>query len=133
MHRETWWWNEEVDRAVAEKRDWYRIWSNSKTEANKMVYNQMRKYAWKVVYSAKESHGSKFRVRLENEACKGNLFKAAYCHTQEKDVVENSSMKNIRGDVVTAPTISLPLHSCIGLATYWRMCKCCVTYLLTNS
>ena len=23
------------------------------------------------------------------------------------------------------------LHSCPGLATYWRMCKCCFTYLLT--
>ena len=30
-----------------------------------------------------------------------------------------------------APTISSLLHSCPGLATYWRMCKCCVTYLLT--
>ena len=47
-------WNDEVDRAVSEKRDWYRIWSKSKTEANKMVYNQMKKYAGKVVYSAKE-------------------------------------------------------------------------------
>ena len=38
VHHETWWWNDEVDRAVSEKRDWYRIWSKSKTEANKMVY-----------------------------------------------------------------------------------------------
>ena len=29
-----------------------------------------------------------------------------------------------------AYTISSLLHSCPGLATYWRMCKCCVTYLL---
>ena len=28
-----------------------------------------------------------------------------------------------------ASTISSFLHSCLGLATYWRMCKCCVTYL----
>ena len=76
VHRETWWWNEEVDRAVAEKRNWYRIWSKPKTEANKMAYNQMRKYARKVVYSAKESYGREFGVRLENEVGKGNLFKA---------------------------------------------------------
>ena len=30
-----------------------------------------------------------------------------------------------------APTISSLLHSCPGLATYWRVYKCCVTYLLT--
>ena len=48
VHHETWWWNDEVDRAVSEKRDWYRIWSKSKTEANKMVYNQMKKYAGKL-------------------------------------------------------------------------------------
>ena len=29
--------------------------------------------------------------------------------------------------------ISSLLHSCPGLATYWRMCKCCVTYLLTHA
>ena len=38
--------------------------------------NLMRKYAGKVVYSAKESYGREFGVRLENEAGKGNLFKA---------------------------------------------------------
>ena len=41
-----------------------------------MVFNQMRKYAGKIVYSAKESYGREFGVRLENEAGKGNLFKA---------------------------------------------------------
>ena len=25
-----------------------------------------------------------------------------------------------------------PFHSCPGLATYWRMCKCSATYLLTQ-
>ena len=102
VHRETWWWNEEVDRAVAEKRNWYRIWSKSKTEANKMVYNQMRKYARKVVYSDKESYEREFGVRLENEAGKGNLFKAVKrIVRQGKDVVGNSSTKNTRGELVT--------------------------------
>ena len=31
-----------------------------------------------------------------------------------------------------APTISSPFYSCPGLATYWRMCKCSATYLLTQ-
>ena len=102
MHHETWWWNDEVDRAVSEKRDWYRIWSKSKTEANKMVYNQMKKYAGKVVYSAKESYGREFGMKLENEAGKGNLFKAVKrIVRQGKDVVGNSSMKNTRGELVT--------------------------------
>ena len=59
VHKETWWWNEEVGKAVEEKREWHRIWSKSKTEANKMVYNQMKKYAGKVVSLAKESYGKK--------------------------------------------------------------------------
>ena len=32
-----------------------------------------------------------------------------------------------------APMISSLLHSCPGLATYWCMCKCCITYLLTTT
>ena len=43
-----------------------------------MVNNQTRKYARNVVYSAKKSHGREFGVRLENEAGKGNLFKAVF-------------------------------------------------------
>ena len=30
-----------MGKAVEEKREWHRIWSKSKTEANKMVYNQI--------------------------------------------------------------------------------------------
>ena len=54
------------------------------------------------MYSAKESHGREFGVRLENEAGKGNLFKVVkYIVRQGKDVVGNSSTKNIRGEFVT--------------------------------
>ena len=67
-----------------------------------MVYNQMKKYAGKVVYSAKESYGREFGMKLENEAGKGNLFKAVKrIVRQGKDVVGNSSMKNTRGELVT--------------------------------
>ena len=71
-----------------------------------VIYNlftlQMRKYAGKVVYSAMESYGKEFGVRLENEAGTGNLFKAAkHIVRQGKDVVGNSSMKNIRKELVT--------------------------------
>ena len=47
-----------------------------------MVYNQIRKYAGKVVCSAKEFYGGEFdeMPRLENETGKSNLFKAeVYC------------------------------------------------------
>ena len=71
-----------------------------------VIYNlfilQMRKYAGKVVYSAMESYGKKFGVRLENEAGTGNLFKAVKrIVRQGKDVVGNSSTKNIRKELVT--------------------------------
>ena len=54
------------------------------------------------VYSAKESYGREFGMKLENEAGKGNLFKAVKrIVRQGKDVVGNSSMKNTRGELVT--------------------------------
>ena len=91
-----------MDRTVAEKSEWYRIWSKSKTKADKMVYNQMKKYAGKVVHLAKKSYGREFGMRLENEAGKGNLFKAVKrIVRQGKDVVGNSSMKNTQGELVT--------------------------------
>ena len=55
----------------------------------------MRKYAGKVEYSAKESYGREFGVRLKNQAGTDNLFKAVRrVVRQGKDVVGNSSRKN---------------------------------------
>ena len=34
--------------------------------------------------------------------------------------------------ISSAPMISSLLHSCPGFATYWRMNKCCITYLFPN-
>jgi hypothetical protein len=35
-HRESWWWNEEVRKAVEEKRNYYKIWKESKKEEDRL-------------------------------------------------------------------------------------------------
>jgi len=54
-HRETWWWNEAVARAVKEKRRMYKIWYKSRTERDRLAYCWTRKLASKAVFEAKEA------------------------------------------------------------------------------
>lgn len=72
VHKETWWWTDEVERVVEEIREWYRIWNKSKSEANGIVYNQMKKNVGKVLAYAKEAAGKDVIVKCLIESGKGN-------------------------------------------------------------
>jgi hypothetical protein len=76
-HRETWWWNEAVARAVKEKRRMYKIWYKSRTERDRLAYCWTRKLASKAVFEAKEAEMKRFGEKLDEEDRKGNVFRVA--------------------------------------------------------
>ena len=53
-HKETWWWNEEVAKAVGDKKIKYGKWKKENTEEARMEYNKSRQKAKRVISSAKE-------------------------------------------------------------------------------
>ena len=51
--RQTWWWNEDVAKAVEEKRRLYKVWYKSKDKLHEKAYQKEKKEAKKAVYLAK--------------------------------------------------------------------------------
>src|SRR4029077_16634984 len=52
-HKETWWWNEGVSEAVDVKRKKFKAFKKSKSEADKVAYNAVKKEAKIVICRAK--------------------------------------------------------------------------------
>jgi len=44
-HSETWWWNDEVAKAIEEKRRCYKIWHKTKTASDRNKYKEARRNA----------------------------------------------------------------------------------------
>ena len=41
--KETWWWNDEIAKAVYQKRSLFKVWKKSRSEADRAAYNQVKK------------------------------------------------------------------------------------------
>jgi len=73
-HSETWWWNDEVDVLVKEKRRLFRIYRKSKRELDKRKitedkrrYDEAKRAAMKEISRAQEVERRKFGVKLDEE------------------------------------------------------------------
>ncbi|HXJ94687.1 MAG TPA: reverse transcriptase domain-containing protein [Terriglobia bacterium] len=100
-HRETWWWNEEVAKAIQEKRRLFKIWKKSKCEEDRKLYNQAKKFARAEVAKAQETARKDFVDKLDEAEHKGHIFKVAKQIVQKnRDVVGGSCVKDKNGKLV---------------------------------
>ena len=53
-HRDTWWWCDEVDKAVEEKRRQFAIWRRTREATDKEEYLKAKKIARKIIWLAQE-------------------------------------------------------------------------------
>jgi len=56
-HSETWWWNDEVAKAIKEKRRCYKIWHKTKTASDRNKYKEARRNARKVLLLHRKRQG----------------------------------------------------------------------------
>ena len=70
--RETWWWNDTVDKAVVEKRERWRAW---KAGGSRTDYNRAKKLARLAVYTALRNDDHDKYLRAERN--KDEIFKIA--------------------------------------------------------
>jgi hypothetical protein len=104
-HKETWWWNEDTEAAVAEKREKFLAWQKSQGENDKAAYKHAKKTAQRVIAKAQSDERQKFGEMLESEDGKGNLFKVAKQMVKEnKDVVGVGCVKDNDGKIVVEET-----------------------------
>ena len=101
-HRVTWWWNDDVAKAVDEKRRRFRIWKKSKTENDRASYCLAKRNACRAVYVAKSDEQRLFGETVDKAFEKGTVFRIAkQIVAKNRDVVGAGCVKEIDGKVVT--------------------------------
>ena len=91
--KETWWWNDQVESAVKEKRKLYKVW---KTGGSREAYNAAKCFARRAVYIARNAAQ---RVALEKVDPKSaDIYKLAKQLSRERQgVVGEKPVKNDDG------------------------------------
>src|SRR5580692_2836165 len=99
-HRETWWWTEDVAKAVKEKKRMFKISKKSKNESDRMEYYAARKHARKAVCDAQEVDRKRLGDKLVEEDRNGNLLRMAkQMVARNRDVVGGGCVKDSNGNV----------------------------------
>lgn len=51
--KDTWWWNEDVQKAIKEKKECYKRWHHDRSTSNMVKYKEAKKNARRVVSGAR--------------------------------------------------------------------------------
>ena len=74
-HKVTWWWNDDIEEAVKEKR---RLWKSWKDDGSKGKYLEVKRAAKRAVYHAKKAaEEERFGNVLRREDDRAEVFKIA--------------------------------------------------------
>ena len=99
-HRETWWWNQEVEEAVENKRKCFKAWQHSKMMPDKLKYTEAKMKAKTAVWTAKEAKRQEFAAELGSEEGKKNFFRVAkQMAKDQRDVTGSCCMKDEQGNI----------------------------------
>jgi Reverse transcriptase (RNA-dependent DNA polymerase) len=100
-HKETWWWSEEVSKAVDEKRKLFKVWRTRKTRLAEEKYKAAKKVVSKLVHEAQEAERRKLVEKLEEADGKGSVFRVVKQMVRtNRDVVGDGCIKDERGKIV---------------------------------
>jgi len=109
VHVETWWWNNEVDVVVKEKRAMFKELGRVKKRSNKQeievavkAYNTARRNCKRVIGRVKEEERKRMGEAVAEEDSKGKLFRAVKQMARKNGVViGRGCLKDESGKVVT--------------------------------
>ena len=75
--RETWWWNQEVQEKLKDKRNAKKVWVTMRDDASKLAYKTARKQAKREVAKARNKGYEELYEKLETKEGENELFKIA--------------------------------------------------------
>ena len=75
--RETWWWNDEVQKSIKEKKEAKKAWDKIRNENTKKIYKEKKSKAKKAVAMAKGRAYHNLYARLETKKGKKKLYRLA--------------------------------------------------------
>ena len=99
--REIWWWNEEVQESIKERKETKKTWDKIRNENTKKIYKEKRNKAKKAVAMAKERAYDNFYARLKTKEGEKELYRLARQRNRAgKDVHHVRVIKNENGNVM---------------------------------
>ena len=102
-HKETWWWNRDVEKVVANRKVCHKAWRKSKSAEDKHTLDVAKKEVYPAVMTAQESKLQEFTADLQSESGgRKNGFRIARQIRREgRDVISVCCMKNDAGNIVS--------------------------------
>ena len=93
--RETWWWNQEVQEKLKDKRNAKKVWDTMRDDASQLAYKTARKQAKREVAKARNKAYQELYTKLETKEGENELFKIAkQRNRQSKDVQQVRVIKS---------------------------------------
>ena len=101
QERETWWWNDEIERLIKEKKQTYKAWQASLLEADKRQYRIMNNRVKKEVAKAKEAAWRSWSDDLNTVEGRNKMFKLAQqMKRDKKDVLGANYIRDKDGNIL---------------------------------
>ena len=99
--RKTWWWNQEVQEKLKDKRNAKKVWDTMRDDASKLAYKTARKQAKREVAKARNKAYEELYEKLETKEGENELFKIAkQRNRQGKDVQQVRVINSKTGEIM---------------------------------
>ena len=99
--RETWWWNQEVQEKLKNKKKAKKAWDTIRNDASKLAYKIARKQAKREVGKARNKAYEKLHEKLETKEGKNEVFKIAkQRNRQSKNVQQVRVIKSKTDEIL---------------------------------
>ena len=96
--RETWWWNQEVQEKLKNKKNAKKVWDTMRDDASKLFYKTAKKHSKREVKKARNKAYEELHKKLETKEVENELFKIAkQRNRQSKDVQQVKVIKSKTG------------------------------------
>ena len=100
--KETWWWNETVQKAISNKKEAKKCLDFNLSEENKHRYKVAKKQAKKAVAESKSAADSEFYFNIQTDDGRSLTFKVAKIKDKKsKDITRVHMIRNKEGTVLT--------------------------------
>ena len=101
-HKETWWWNSEVEEALKTKKQSYQRWREHRREEDLAIYREHRRMANKAIALAKTTQQINFAEKLQTKEGRNNLSRMVkQMNRNRKDVIGAGCLKDEKGSIQT--------------------------------
>ena len=98
---ERWWWNEETEKAVKEKKDRLKTWKRTSAESDRKEYKLAKATAKKVVARVKAEAIDGLYDNMETGEGQKDVYRIAAARDREgKDIGQIRTIKSARGEVL---------------------------------